>query len=60
MTPQQAHAKYDDRMMMFRENLNVLAAQITQDNSNLAGRLMRFAADRRAVCEEEAKFRSGM
>lgn len=60
MTPEQARAKYDDWMRMFRQNLDGLAAQITQGNSNLVGRLLRFVADRREECDDEASFKSGM
>jgi len=39
MKPEQARAKHDERMRMFRQNMDLLAAQIKQENSNLAERL---------------------
>ena len=60
MKPRQAREQYEDRMKMFRENLDALAAQIKQGNMNLPVQLQRFVADRRQECEEEANFRSGM
>jgi hypothetical protein len=47
-------------MRMLRQNMDLLTAQIKQENSNLTGRLMRFVADGRKEREGEASFKAGM